>query len=139
MLKVNKDYQPCSPIENDEVFRAGIFVWNISRIKDFIEKNKSEFKPAKIEVKKYHQLYSRINEDHLSSVDLSIPVILAEINPIIKYSVIDGHHRNEKAYRDGVEYLYVYKLSVKQHVQFFTSIKSYKTFVEYWNEKCANR
>jgi hypothetical protein len=51
-----------------------------------------------VNVKNNHHSYSTIKEDDLPSVDLSIPIILAQINPIIEYSVIDGRHQIEKAY-----------------------------------------
>jgi hypothetical protein len=139
LLEVDKNYQCCKPFNEDELCRSGIFVWNITRIHEFIKENKSEFKPTKIDVAKYRHSYSRINEHHLPSVDLSKPIILAEINPMIEYSVIDGHHRIEKAYREGIKNLYAYKLNVKQQIQFFTSVDSYKAFITYWNEKWITR
>jgi len=75
-----------------------------------------------------------INEDHIDSVDISTPIILAEISPG-RYNVIDGHHRLEKAYRMGNENIYAYKLKAKQRLKFLISLKAYHTYIEYWNSK----
>jgi hypothetical protein len=77
---------------------------------------------------------SRLNESHVDSVDISSPIILAEISPG-RYNVIDGHHRLEKAYRIGFDNIYAYMLKAKQHLPFLTSQRAYKAFIEHWNSK----
>ena len=66
-----------------------------------------------------------LNEKHIDSVDVSVPIILAEMNPN-KYNVIDGHHRLEKAYRNGIESISAYKLPVDLHIAFFASHRSWR-------------
>jgi hypothetical protein len=70
----------------------------------------------------------------VNTVDLSMLIIQAEINPS-NYIVIDGHHRIAKAHKNNVPHINSYKLNVNQHTPFFTSIKSYTAFIEYWNTK----
>jgi len=133
MLKINHNYEPVISIENDEIFPNGIFEWNITKIINYIEKNKGDIHISRIDVPEYHcKAFSVINEKHIDSVDVSVPIILAEINPD-KYIVIDGHHRLEKAYRNGMPFIAAYKFTVDQHIPFLTSIRSYSTFFEYWN------
>ena len=51
------------------------------------------------------------------------------------FTVIDGHHRLEKAYRNGIEKVMAYKLTPEQFIPFLTTVKGYESFVEYWNGK----
>jgi len=51
-------------------------------------------------ITKLHNLFASINEDHVRSVDITIPCIQVEINPD-RYTVIDGHHRLVKANNQG--------------------------------------
>ena len=44
---------------------------------------------------------TRLNEPAILAADLTRPVILAEIAPA-RFNLIDGHHRVEKARREGV-------------------------------------
>ncbi len=78
--------------------------------------------------------YSSINESHMASVEISQPVILAEISPG-RYNLIDGNHRMEKARRTGIKSMQAYKLNAEQHMKFLTSKKAYVAYVEYWNSK----
>ena len=70
----------------------------------------------------------------MDSVEISRPVILAEISPG-RYNLIDGNHRMEKARRMGMESLPAYKLNAEQHIRFLISRKAYVAYVEYWNGK----
>jgi hypothetical protein len=78
--------------------------------------------------------FSSISESHVESVEVSKPVILAEICPE-RYNLIDGHHRMEKARRMGIESIRGYKLNVHRHIRFLTSERAYVAYVEYWNSK----
>lgn len=137
MLVIDRNYLPIESLENEELYRHGIFEWNISRIIKYIERNSHEILHSVIDVDKVLPSAS-INPDHVDTVDLSIPVIQAEINPGT-FIVIDGHHRLAKARKNHVPYVNSYKLTVSQHIPFFTSIKSYTAFVEYWNSKVHDR
>ena len=81
-----------------------------------------------------NKTFSVIDESHVESVDISIPIILAEICPNT-FNVIDGHHRLEKAYRNGIDGIKAYKLIPEQFIPFLTTVKGYEAFVEYWNSK----
>ena len=70
----------------------------------------------------------------MDSVEISKPVILAEIAPE-RYNLIDGNHRMEKARRMGIKSIPAYKLNVEQHIRFLTSKKAYLAYIEYWNSK----
>lgn len=75
-----------------------------------------------------------MNEEHLTTVDVVKPVLQAEIRPGT-FEIIDGNHRMERAYRDGVEFVESYKLKGEQLLPFFADIRGYQAFVEYWNSK----
>lgn len=79
-----------------------------------------------------------LNDEHVEAVDVSKPILQAEVTPGV-YLTIDGNHRVEKARRQGHHYLDAYRLRVEQHIPYMTSIRSYLTFVEYWNTKLSNR
>lgn len=78
--------------------------------------------------------FSCLTESHVDTVDVSRPVILAEISPG-HYNLIDGNHRMEKARRAGITKMKAHKFSARQHIAFLTSKKSYLSYVEYWNSK----
>ena len=137
MMNIDKNFVPVSIDEGDEYFPNGIFVFNITKMLKFINENTSDIECGTISVEKYRRESSNINESYLDSVDLTSPVILAEICPGM-YNLIDGHHRIEKAYRTGLESIPAYKLKARQHIQFLTSTEAYHSYVEYWNSKIAN-
>ncbi|MGN8769941.1 hypothetical protein ACTNDP_10400 [Paenibacillus barengoltzii] len=132
-LIVAPNYSPIESFENEELYRHGIFEWNIPRIIKYIAKNECNILHSVIAVEKEFPSGS-LNPSHVDSVDLSIPIIQAEIIPGT-FIVIDGHHRIAKARKNRVPQLKSYKLTVAQHILFFTSMKSYIAFVEYWNSK----
>jgi hypothetical protein len=133
-LKANEAFIPAEADEGDEIFRNGIFEFNITKMLGFIHDRPEEFVPEHIVVGHYVSDFSPINEDHMDSVHASEPVILAEIAPG-RYNLIDGHHRIEKARRSGTEHIMAYRLNAGRHVQFLTSRKAYAAYVEYWNGK----
>lgn len=77
-----------------------------------------------------------INESHLVSVNLELPILIAEIAPQ-RYNVIDGNHRMEKARRSSIETLPGYTLDVPEHVNFLTTKIAYEAYVRYWNDKLS--
>jgi len=131
-LKINKNFAPCKANVGDELFPNGIFEFNITKMLEFIKNNPDEVIPTEIKVKEV-SLYSTI-EGTLDSIDMSAPIILAEIAPGFT-NLIDGHHRMAKARRLKIETIMAYKLSVNQHINFLTSQNAYFTYIEYWNEK----
>lgn len=133
-MDYDTEFVPCPPDMGDEVFRNGIFEFNISKLIDYLQSDASNVPPVEVHTKSFHVDFSSINEIHLESVSLDQPVIIAEIAPQ-QYNVIDGNHRMEKARRCGVEKLPCYKLSVTHHVNFLTTREAYDAYVKYWNGK----
>jgi hypothetical protein len=133
-LKLDKNFKPCPSVDEDELFLNGIFVFNISRMLGYIQDNPDFFTPEIVAVKKIYSAFFRINEEHLASVDISKPVILAEIAPD-RYNLIDGHHRVEKAHRNNIDTIKAYRLKAFQHIHFLTSLEAYEKYVGYWNSK----
>lgn len=133
-LKVDKNFVPCPVKTDDEMFQNGIFVFNITKMLEFIHGHPDKFKPESVAVNDFCSEFSSIDEAHMKAVQISEPVILAEISPG-RYNLIDGNHRMEKARRLGIENILAYRLTVDQHIQFLTSQKAYVAYVEYWNSK----
>ena len=137
LLKVDNDFTPCPADIGDELYPNGIFVFNITKILEHIQRTPDGITLEDVAVSNFPKDFSSMNESHVDSTDITIPVILAEISPG-RYNLIDGNHRMEKARRMGVRTLVAYKLSVKQHIPFLTSKNAYLTFIEYWNSKLRN-
>jgi len=131
-LKISKRFTPCPVDDDDELYPNGIFVFNITKIAKYIED--SGIPTEEILVKDFPKQSSRFDENHMPSVDVSKPVIIAEISPG-RYNVIDGNHRMEKARRLGLEKLKAYRLMQEQHLPFLTTERGYQSYVEYWNQK----
>ena len=100
---------------------------------EYILNHQDIFIPEEVTVKEFHKFLS-INESHIDSVDISKPVILAEIAPG-RYNLIDGQHRIEKAHRLGVEKIKAYRITPDHHIRFLNSKFAYEKYVEYWNDK----
>ncbi len=137
LLKVDNDFTPCPADIGDELYPNGIFEFNITKILEHIQRTPDGITVEDVAVCDFPNDFSSINESHVDSTDISIPVILAEISPG-RYNLIDGNHRMEKARRMGVKTLVAYKLNVEQHISFLTSKKAYLAYVEYWNSKLKN-
>jgi hypothetical protein len=133
-LKVDKKFTPCAVEVDDELFPNGIFEFNITKMLEWIEKNIDDVILEEIEVHESFKSFSSLNESHIDTVDISRPVILAEIAPDL-YNLIDGNHRMEKARRMKLKSISAYKLNAKQHIRFLTSQKAYLTYIDYWNGK----
>lgn len=125
---------PCPAQDGDELFQNGIFVFNITKMLEYVESNSNDFDLVKIEVDDFPECFSSIDESYMDSVDVSQPVVIAEISPG-RYNLIDGNHRKEKARRLGISSIFAYKLNVKQHIKFLTEKDVYISYVKYWNGK----
>ena len=136
-LKINKKFTPCPIDDGDELYPNGIFVFNITKMLSFIEKNPDKFVLEQVSVTEFNQNFSNLNESHIDSVDICRPVIFAEIAPG-KFNLIDGNHRREKARRLGANTMSAFKITVEQHINFLTTEKAYLAYVEYWNSKLKN-
>lgn len=134
MLKVDNDFTPCPVTTGDELFPNGIFEFNITKMLEYIQKNPNGITLEEVAVSDFFKGFSSINESHMDSVEISRPVILAEISPG-QYNLIDGNHRMEKARRMGINSMLAYKLNVEQHMKFLINKKAYVAYIEYWNSK----
>ena len=133
-IKANDNFIPCPVNKGDELFHNGIFVFNITKMLEYIKNNSDEIDLVEITVADFPQSFSSIDESYIDSVDVSRPVLLAEISPG-HYNLIDGNHRMEKARRMGISRIFAYKLNVKQHIKFLTDKKAYLSYIEYRNVK----
>ena len=134
ILKIDDDFTPCPVASGDELFPNGIFVFNITKIIEYIQKNPDSITLEEVAVNNFCKDFSSINESSVDSAEISKPVILAEISPG-RFDLIDGHHRMEKTRRMGINSIRAYKLNVEQHMRFLISEKAYVAFVGYWNSK----
>lgn len=134
MLKRDADFTPCPVATGDELFPNGIFVFNITKMNEYIQENLGSISREEVAVSDFAKDFSSINESHVDLVDISKPVVLAEISPS-RYNLVDGNHRIEKARRLGIDLIQAYKLSVAQHIRFLTTRRAYLAYIEYWNEK----
>lgn len=131
-LKINKHFTPCPIDDEDEMYPNGIFVFNITKMAEYIRNN--NITCEEVLVKDFSRGSSKFKESHLATVDVTRPIIVAEISPG-RYNVIDGNHRMEQARRLGIEKLPAYKISPDQHLQFLTTEQGYLAYIEYWNSK----
>ena len=131
-LKINKHFMPCPIDDEDEMYPNGIFVFNITKMAEYIRKN--NIPCEEVLVKEFSIGFSKFKESHLATIDVTRPIIVAEISPG-RYNVIDGNHRMEQARRIGIETLPAYKISPDQHLQFLTTEQGYLAYIEYWNSK----
>jgi hypothetical protein len=137
-LRVKRNFKPASVNDGDELFRNGIFIFNITKILEHIRSNPNEFTVEPISIGGFRIFEpSNLEEASIASADLSKSIILAEISPG-KMNVIDGNHRLEKAFREKVDQLPSYSLRAEQHIAFLTSVEAYKEYVSYWNGKITN-
>lgn len=110
MLEIDNGFTPCPVSNGDDLYPNGIFEFNITKILEYIQKSSDSIILQEVAVKDFFKDFSSIDESHVDSVDISWPVLLAEISPNL-YSLIDGHHRMEKARRMGVNSMLAYRLS----------------------------
>ncbi|ABK99518.1 ParB/Srx family N-terminal domain-containing protein [Pelobacter propionicus] len=125
-------FTPCPVDDGDELYPNGIFVFNITKMAQFIADN--GISCEEVLVSDFSRGSSKWKEDYVESVNITNPVIVAEIAPG-RYNVIDGNHRMEKARRLGLEKLMAYRLGPELHMQFLTTEQGYLAYVDYWNSK----
>lgn len=134
-MKFDKTFTPLPDSEGDEYFANGIFEFNITKILEFIRKNPEMFSPEWVDVAIIRRCPSRtLKEEVIMKAELSNPILLAEISPG-NFNVIDGNHRLERAYREGIGKIQAFRILAHQHVAFLTSKQAYQSYVEYWNSK----
>lgn len=135
-MKLNKKFTPIS--ETAEEIYGGFLQFNISAIIEDIASKKLIVDKKRIHIKNWFKEHSIefgvINKEHLPSVNLSTPVIQAELR-INKYEIIDGNHRMQKAFDNGRIYINSYQIKGEQLANYLMSKEQYESYVRYWNEK----
>lgn len=137
-LSVDESFVPFSVADGDELFPNGTFVFNVTRILAHLTRHPNHAELVPVAVDSFPRWSDCLDDAHVEAADLTRPIVLAEIAPG-SYNVIDGHHRLEKARRQGVDTLPAFRLGATQHVPFLTSVKAYRAFVAYWNGKVEER
>lgn len=133
ILKADKQFNPLPLDPEDEIFRNGIFHFNITKMRSYIRLHPDEFNIENVLIRSLDPGLVRIDESHIHSVRSKEPIILAEISPG-RYNVIDGNHRLEKARGSGQQEIKAYKLKARQHLAFLTTRSAYFSYIEYWNK-----
>jgi hypothetical protein len=88
-LIINDDFMPCPTKKGDELYPNGIFVFNITKMTEYIATNSNKINLVDVDVSDFPKSFSSINESHVNLVDISQPVIIAEISPG-HYNLIGG-------------------------------------------------
>lgn len=134
-LKRNENFEPCPELEGDELFANGVFTFNITRLRAFIEAHPEQFPLETLPVRDLPDYRpTNLNDQTIHRADLSRPIIRAEISPNL-FNVIDGHHRIARARRDNVKTLPAHTIRSPHHVPFITSVLAYQRYIDYWNSK----
>jgi hypothetical protein len=134
-LKHAPAFEPCPIAAGDEVFRNGIFEFNITRLMAFVEARADRFPIEFVAVASTPNYGdSRLDHATIAAADLSCPVLFAEIAPS-RFNLIDGNHRMARARRDGIPTVPAHRITCPHHVAFLTSTLAYEKYVEYWNGK----
>lgn len=134
-MNVMKNFKPLPTEDGEELYPNGFFVFNISKLIQYIAKNQDIFQAEQVMVNSLRLFSSsKLNEATIKSADLSVPIIMAEISPN-QFNIIDGHHRLEKARREGMDVVLAYKVPAEHHILFLDSAEGYQAYVKYWNNK----
>lgn len=128
-------FKPCTQKPGDELYPNGFFLFNITRMLEYLQSDESDIPISDAQVADF-PLYSptSLNQEHINTVDIEKPIIIAEIAPQ-RYNVIDGNHRMEKARREGTRHLHCYRVQPEVHTRFITDLNAYHSYIEYWNDK----
>lgn len=134
-LKLSPSFEPCPVEGGEEVFRNGIFEFNVTRLMAFIEARPDRFPRETVAVASTPNYGdARLDQTTIAAADITRPVLFAEIAPG-RFNLIDGNHRMARARRDGVPTVPAYRIHGPHHVAFLTSTMAYQKYVEYWNGK----
>jgi len=122
-LKFSPSFGSCPVEEGEEVFRNGIFGFNVTRLMAFIEAHPDRFPREAVEVA---SVPNYGGDEHLdlatiATADLARRVLIAEIAPG-RFNLIDGNHRMARVRRDGVLALPAHRIHCPEHVAFLTSL-----------------
>lgn len=101
-LKLDRKFQPCPTETGDELYRNGIFIFNITRLLAFVGAHADAFPVESVELADIPDYGSdgRLDKEAVCAAGLLRPILFAEIAPG-RYNLIDGHHRVAKARRES--------------------------------------
>jgi hypothetical protein len=137
-MRVSKRFRPCPVDSTDELFFNGFFVFNITKMLEFIHRSPDRFQPEEMEVSTFPNLSGRLDQETVENADISVPIVLAEIAPG-RFNVVDGNHRLKKARTSGATTIPAYRIFQQEHHAFLTSTEAYLGYVSYWNEKVKQK
>ncbi|MCK4450488.1 MAG: hypothetical protein KAX26_07840, partial [Anaerolineae bacterium] len=69
ILKVDPDFTPCPVTAGDELFPNGIFVFNITKLTEYIQRNPNSITPEEVAVGDFFEGFSSVNEAYMDSVE----------------------------------------------------------------------
>ncbi|HEX7401919.1 MAG TPA: hypothetical protein VF369_07050, partial [candidate division Zixibacteria bacterium] len=75
LLSADQNYVPASADEGDELYPNGIFVFNITKMIEYIRTHQDQIPLESIEVKAYTKGSSRLAEATIAKADITIPLI----------------------------------------------------------------
>ena len=101
-LTMDEDFLPYPVADGDELYPNGIFVFNITRILVYVERNPTDVALVHVAVSSFPRWNRPLDDVHVATANLALPVVLAEISPG-NDNLIDGLHRVEKARRSLLE------------------------------------
>lgn len=137
-LKFNKKFVPAKVDAGDEIFANGIFLFNITKLTQFIKSNLDKFSIETVSISEHKKFKSEnLDEATIQNANLSDPIILAEISPG-QFNIVDGNHRLEKATRLNIDTLPGFRVLPDVHIQFLTTQKAYESYIHYWNDKLGD-
>ncbi len=79
MLKIDNSFTPCPCKSCDELYPNGIFDLNITKVLEYIKDNPDSIPLEEVAVSEIFKGFLSIDEPHMESVDITVPVLLAEI------------------------------------------------------------
>lgn len=141
------DYYDFHNDDREEWFPNGIFHYNVSRlIKDLAaDDNEKDARTPWLNtavmvnvsvaeaIDHCHGL-GHMEEEHIRAADLKRPLIFVELAPD-SFNLVDGHHRLEKARRQGISELPAWMVFAHAAIRYLGSEFEYSRYVDYWNSK----
>lgn len=129
---------PCPRRAEDEVFRFGLYAWNVTKMYEYAQQNLIPTPMSYEDVKNYHDGFMkyaiRIDEGYLNQVDITKPGLLVRLSDYSNESmVVDGNHRLARAYRFRKGFR-VYVLSFGEQIRFLCYPESLQAIIKYNND-----
>ncbi|HBF1820718.1 TPA: ParB/RepB/Spo0J family partition protein [Clostridioides difficile] len=130
---MNLIYKSFNTEQGDETFTDCIFIWNISKLLDYLKSSKKYL--YKLNKVQYTNLITRgqsVDESKIELVNLDEPVIV--IDYYRGNLLIDGIHRVRKAQKLNCEYIYAYVVPFEEHIKFLKNRTYFDLMIKLYNE-----